>query len=151
MEAQLRCLNLAEESAAETIREAKRIGFSDEQIAQCQKTDEFTIRAFRKVANIIPAVKQIDTLAAEWPAKTNYLYLTYGGDEDDIELSNTPSKVIVLGAGVFRIGSSVEFDWCGVNTIWALKRTALEAIRLTTTPKPSPPTTTYPTNSTSKN
>ena len=87
MEANLRSLNLAEESATETIREAKRLGFSDEQIAECQKTDEFTIRAFRKNANIIPAIKQIDTLAAEWPAKTNYLYLTYGGDEDDIELS----------------------------------------------------------------
>ena len=68
------------------IREAKRIGFSDEQIAKCQNTDESTIRAYRKNANIIPVVKQIDTLAAEWPAKTNYLYLTYGGDEDDIEL-----------------------------------------------------------------
>ena len=74
-----------------------------------------------KTLTFIPAIKQIDTLAAEWPAKTNYLYLTYGGDEDDIELSTTKSKVIVLGAGVFRIGSSVEFDWCGVNTIWALK------------------------------
>ena len=75
-------------SAAEVIREAKRIGFSDEQIAVCQKTDEFTIRSYRKSANILPVIKQIDTLAAEWPAKTNYLYMTYGGDEDDIELKN---------------------------------------------------------------
>ena len=80
----------------------------------------------RKGANIVPAVKQIDTLAAEWPAKTNYLYLTYGGDEDDIEFSSSNVKVIVLGAGVFRIGSSVEFDWCGVNTIWALKKNGIE-------------------------
>ena len=136
MEAQIRILNLAEGSAAKTIREAKRIGFSDEQIAQCQSTDEFTIRAFRKSASIIPAIKQIDTLAAEWPAKTNYLYLTYGGDEDDIELSNNPSKVIVLGAGVFRIGSSVEFDWCGVNTIWALKKNGIkEAIMVNYNPE----------------
>ncbi len=136
MEAELRTLNLAESSAAEIIREAKRLGFSDEQIAQCQGTDEFTIRAFRKSANIIPAVKQIDTLAAEWPAKTNYLYLTYGGDEDDIELSTTESKVIVLGAGVFRIGSSVEFDWCGVNTIWALKKNGIkEAIMVNYNPE----------------
>ena len=92
--------------------------------------------AYRKNNNIIPAVKQIDTLAAEWPAKTNYLYLTYGGDEDDIELSSDPSKVIVLGAGVFRIGSSVEFDWCGVNTVWALKKNGIkEAIMVNYNPE----------------
>jgi carbamoyl-phosphate synthase large subunit len=136
MEAELHILNLAESSATKIIREAKRLGFSDEQIAQCQGTDEATIRAFRKGANIIPAVKQIDTLAAEWPAKTNYLYLTYGGDEDDIELNATQSKVIVLGAGVFRIGSSVEFDWCGVNTIWALKKNGIkEAIMVNYNPE----------------
>ena len=75
-------------------------------------------------------------MAAEWPAKTNYLYLTYGGDEDDIELKNDISKVIVLGAGVFRIGSSVEFDWCGVNTIWALKKNGIqEAIMVNYNPE----------------
>jgi carbamoyl-phosphate synthase large subunit len=136
MEADLRQLNLAEDSAAEVIREAKRLGFSDEQIAKCQCTDESTIRTFRKSANILPVVKQIDTLAAEWPAKTNYLYLTYGGDEDDIELTTNTSKVIVLGAGVFRIGSSVEFDWCGVNTIWALKKNGIqEAIMVNYNPE----------------
>ena len=136
MENQLRTLNMAESSAAETIREAKRIGFSDQQIAECQKTDEFTIRAYRKSVNILPVIKQIDTLAAEWPAKTNYLYLTYGGDEDDIELSTTESKVIVLGAGVFRIVSSVEFDWSGVNTIWALKKNGIkEAIMVNYNPE----------------
>lgn len=126
MEEILKTLNLGEESAIEVIREAKRIGFSDQQIAVCQRTDELTIRKYRKNVNIIPAIKQIDTLAAEWPAKTNYLYLTYGGDQDDIELTKNSSKVIVLGAGVFRIGSSVEFDWCGVNTIWALKKNGIE-------------------------
>jgi carbamoyl-phosphate synthase large subunit len=136
MEDKLKALNLADSDAVEVIREAKRIGFSDEQIAVCQKTSASTIRSFRKTANIIPAVKQIDTLAAEWPAKTNYLYLTYGGDEDDIELSSTTSKVIVLGAGVFRIGSSVEFDWCGVNTIWALKKNGIqEAIMVNYNPE----------------
>jgi carbamoyl-phosphate synthase large subunit len=136
MEGELRSLNIAEKSAFEIIREAKRLGFSDDQIARCQCTDQATIRAFRKTANIIPVVKQIDTLAAEWPAKTNYLYLTYGGDEDDIELSSTPNKVIVLGAGVFRIGSSVEFDWCGVNTIWALKKNGIkEAIMINYNPE----------------
>jgi carbamoyl-phosphate synthase large subunit len=136
METKLRTLNLRDSSAAEIVREAKRIGFSDEQIAVCQKTNESAIRKFRKNANIIPSIKQIDTLAAEWPAKTNYLYLTYGGDEDDVELSNDKSKVIVLGAGVFRIGSSVEFDWCGVNTIWALKKNGIqEAIMVNYNPE----------------
>jgi carbamoyl-phosphate synthase large subunit len=136
MEQQLCALDLADSEAAEVIREAKRIGFSDEQIAVCQKTSESAIRKFRKDTNIIPVIKQIDTLAAEWPAKTNYLYLTYGGDEDDIELSSGKSKVIVLGSGVFRIGSSVEFDWCGVNTIWALKKNGIqEAIMVNYNPE----------------
>jgi len=136
VERQLCSLNLGDSGAAEIVREAKRIGFSDEQIAVCQKTTESAIRTFRKNADIIPSIKQIDTLAAEWPAKTNYLYLTYGGDEDDIELSSDKSKVVVLGAGVFRIGSSVEFDWCGVNTIWALKKNGIqEAIMVNYNPE----------------
>jgi carbamoyl-phosphate synthase large subunit len=136
MEASLRKLNLGDSEAADVVREAKRLGFSDEQIAVCQNTSEQAVRAFRKNFGIIPAVKQIDTLAAEWPAKTNYLYLTYGGDEDDIELGGVKSKVMVLGAGVFRIGSSVEFDWCGVNTIWALKKNGIqEAIMVNYNPE----------------
>jgi carbamoyl-phosphate synthase large subunit len=126
MEKKLRSMNPEDSEFLETVREAKRLGFSDKQIAICRNTDEFAIRKLRKEANIVPVVKQIDTLAAEWPAKTNYLYLTYGGDEDDLEFSSSNKKVIVLGAGVFRIGSSVEFDWCGVNTIWALKKNGVE-------------------------
>ena len=136
MEDTLRTLNLNDPQAIEVVREAKRIGFSDKQIAVCKNTDEVTIRNFRKSAKILPVVKQIDTLAAEYPAKTNYLYMTYGGDEDDVELSNDTSKVIVLGAGVFRIGSSVEFDWCGVNTVWALKKNDIkEAIMINYNPE----------------
>jgi carbamoyl-phosphate synthase large subunit len=136
VEEELRNLNLNDPNAAETVREAKRLGFSDEQIAMCQCTKESAIRAFRKNAGIVPVVKQIDTLAAEWPAKTNYLYLTYGGDEDDIAFGGGESKVMVLGAGVFRIGSSVEFDWCGVNTIWALKKNGIkEAIMVNYNPE----------------
>jgi carbamoyl-phosphate synthase large subunit len=136
METQLRILHLKDSVAKETVREAKRLGFSDEQIAICTETSEPEVRQFRKTAGIIPAIKQIDTLAAEYPAKTNYLYLTYGGDEDDIELSKNKSKVLVLGAGVFRIGSSVEFDWCGVNTIWALKKYGVqEAIMVNYNPE----------------
>jgi carbamoyl-phosphate synthase large subunit len=136
MEKKLRSTNLEDDNILETIKEAKRLGFSDEQIAICLKTEEMTIRKLRKEANIVPMVKQIDTLAAEWPAKTNYLYLTYGGEEDDIEFSSGKSKVMVLGAGVFRIGSSVEFDWCGVNTIWALKKNGVqEAIMVNYNPE----------------
>jgi carbamoyl-phosphate synthase large subunit len=136
MEDKLCKLDLGEPEAVEVIREAKRIGFSDKQIAVCQRTDETTIREFRKNAKIIPSVKRIDTLAAEYPAKTNYLYMTYGGDDDDIVFSNNARKVLVLGAGVFRIGSSVEFDWCGVNTIWALKKNGVkEAIMVNYNPE----------------
>jgi len=136
METRLREIQLKDSVAVETVREAKRIGFSDEQIAICMNISELVVRLFRKTANIVPAVKQIDTLAAEWPARTNYLYLTYGGDEDDIEFSKGKTKVLVLGAGVFRIGSSVEFDWCGVNTIWALKKNGIqEAIMLNYNPE----------------
>jgi carbamoyl-phosphate synthase large subunit len=118
------------------VREAKRLGFSDEQIAVCLKKDEMAVREIRKKAGITPVVKQIDTLAAEWPAKTNYLYLTYGGDEDDVDFGSDGNKVVVLGAGVFRIGSSVEFDWCGVNTIWALKKNGVqEAIMVNCNPE----------------
>ncbi|MDR0797655.1 MAG: carbamoyl-phosphate synthase (glutamine-hydrolyzing) large subunit, partial [Nitrososphaerota archaeon] len=136
MEDKLRKLDLNGPEVVEIIREAKCLGFSDEQIAVCQCTDEATIRKFRKEAKIVPCVKQIDTLAAEYPTKTNYLYMTYGGDEDDIKLSAGTSKVIVLGAGVFRIGSSVEFDWCGVNTVWALKKNGIkEAIMINYNPE----------------
>ncbi len=136
MERKLRQLSLKDEEASEVINEAKRLGFSDEQIAICLKIDENAVREFRRKHGIIPVVKQIDTLAAEWPAKTNYLYITYGGDEDDIDFSPGKEKVIVLGAGVFRIGSSVEFDWCGVNTIWALKKNGVdEAIMVNYNPE----------------
>ena len=128
MEKKLRSLSIEDNATTEAIKQAKRIGFSDKQIAVCLKTDEMTIRELRKKANIVPVVKQIDTLAAEWPAKTNYLYLTYGGDEDDIEFKSGKEKVMVLGAGVFRIGSSVEFDWCGVNTTWALKKHGVQEV-----------------------
>jgi len=136
MEKKLRKMDLEEEEVSEIIREAKRLGFSDRQIARCLKTDEMKIREYRKRREITPVVKQIDTLAAEWPAKTNYLYLTYHGDEDDISFDHEKRKVIVLGAGVFRIGSSVEFDWSGVNTIWALKKRGIdEAIMINYNPE----------------
>jgi carbamoyl-phosphate synthase large subunit len=136
MEKRLRDASLDNKEVLPLLKEAKRLGFSDEQIAISMKTDDVTIRKIRKKSGIVPVVKQIDTLAAEWPAKTNYLYLTYGGDEDDINFSANKSKVIVLGSGVFRIGSSVEFDWCSLNTIWALKKNGIqEAIMINYNPE----------------
>ena len=107
---------------ADTIRAAKKIGFSDNQIAKSMNISEKEVRSFRKESGIIPVVKQVDTLAAEWPAKTNYLYLTYGGNKDDIDFKDDRKKVIVLGAGTYRIGSSVEFDWSTMNLVWSLKK-----------------------------
>ncbi|MFZ0512923.1 MAG: carbamoyl-phosphate synthase large subunit [Candidatus Nitrosopolaris sp.] len=113
------------------IKEAKRIGFSDKQIGRCLGIDELKIRSLRQRFGIRPVIKQIDTLAAEWPAKTNYLYLTYGGQNDDI-LVETRDKIsiIVLGAGPYRIGSSVEFDWGTVNTVWGLKENGIHEVSI---------------------
>ena len=137
MEAKLKTADIKSPQNSELIREAKRLGFSDSQISRCTGVGEMEVRRLRKSRGIVPVVKQIDTLAAEWPARTNYLYLTYHGDEDDLEFSaKKRKKVMVLGAGVFRIGSSVEFDWGGVNTIWALKRQgADEAIMVNYNPE----------------
>ena len=103
------------------LREAKKLGFSDRQIGRAVKKDELEIRKIRKNEKIFPVVKQIDTLAAEWPAKTNYLYLTYGGEKNDLEVNEEQRGVVVLGAGPYRIGSSVEFDWGTVNMVWGLQ------------------------------
>ena len=103
------------------LKRAKKFGFSDRQIARAQNKEELEIRKIRKDFGIIPVVKQIDTLAAEWPAKTNYLYLTYGGDKNDLEVSQKERGIMVLGAGPYRIGSSVEFDWGTVNMVWGLQ------------------------------
>jgi carbamoyl-phosphate synthase large subunit len=111
------------------IRTAKKMGFSDRQIARCQNLEEMQVRTFREKFGIIPVVKQIDTLAAEWPAKTNYLYLTYGGREDDVKVeAKAESRMVVLGAGPYRIGSSVEFDWGTVNMVWGLKENGVKEI-----------------------
>jgi len=111
------------------VKRAKKMGFSDKQIARCLNLDEMQVRAFREKFGIKPVVKQIDTLAAEWPAKTNYLYLTYGGQEDDVKVGgNNKGNMMVLGAGPYRIGSSVEFDWGTVNMVWGLKENGVKEI-----------------------
>ena len=107
------------------LRKAKRQGFSDFQIARAIGLDTVMsgenaaqkIRELRKRVGILPVVKQIDTLAAEYPAQTNYLYLTYNGTESDVDYLGDKKSVVVLGSGAYRIGSSVEFDWCGVQAL----------------------------------
>lgn len=103
------------------LHDAKKLGFSDKQIGRAVQKEESEIRQIRKSHGIVPVVKQIDTLAAEWPAKTNYLYLTYGGNKHDLEIAENDRGIIVLGAGPYRIGSSVEFDWGTVNMVWGLQ------------------------------
>lgn len=103
-----------------TLKEAKKLGFSDKQIATVLGVDEDDVRSIRKRNGIIPFTKIIDTLAAEWPARTNYLYETYHGSAEEAK-PTSKDKVIVLGAGPYRVGSSVEFDWGTMNMVWALK------------------------------
>ena len=110
-----------EEFSEDLMLEAKQNGYSDKQITQCLKGTytEDDVRNKRKGYGITPFTKQIDTLAAEYPAATNYLYMTYHGMEDDVE--GADGGIITLGSGAYRIGSSIEFDWCGVSCIRALR------------------------------
>jgi carbamoyl-phosphate synthase large subunit len=139
---------LCEFNAIETIPHdfflhAKVNGFSDFQIARhVLKADSSSInrqmlriRAYRKAIGIIPYVKQIDTLAAEYPAVTNYLYLTYSGIEHDISYQSDNKSVIVLGSGAYRIGSSVEFDWCSVNAINTIRDAGLRSVMINYNPE----------------
>ncbi len=102
--------------------EAKKLGFSDQQIASAISTRASDITKKRLESKLLPYIKQIDTLAGEWPAVTNYLYLTYNGQEDDIEFSPSANKLLILGAGGFRIGVSVEFDWGVVSLLDAVSK-----------------------------
>jgi carbamoyl-phosphate synthase large subunit len=116
------------------LREAKQAGFSDAQIARVQNRSVEAIRQLRLDRGIHPCVKQIDTLAGEYPAQTNYLYLTYNGEEDDVA-EPLREAVLVLGSGAYRIGSSVEFDWCAVNAVQALRRMGVRTLMLNHNPE----------------
>lgn len=118
----------------ELMFEAKQNGFSDQQIAMLTGSDEMTVRAYRKSLKVIPVVKQIDTMAAEYPAQTNYLYLTYHGIENDI-IINGEKKIVVLGSGAYRIGSSVEFDWCCVTAVNAINNSGYKSIMINCNPE----------------
>ncbi|MBO4943425.1 MAG: carbamoyl-phosphate synthase (glutamine-hydrolyzing) large subunit [Muribaculaceae bacterium] len=126
------------------LRIAKEQGFSDFQIARSVFKDAFAAdtdrymaltRAHRKALGIVPVVKQIDTLAAEYPAATNYLYLTYNGTENDVEYKGDCRSVVVLGSGAYRIGSSVEFDWCSVNALLTARREGWRSVMINYNPE----------------
>jgi carbamoyl-phosphate synthase large subunit len=117
----------------EVLRTAKKLGFSDSRIAQIRKTTPEKIRAMRKKLGVVPVVKQIDTLAGEFPARTNYLYLTYHGREHDVERGE--HQAAVLGGGPYCIGSSVEFDWSCVQALKALAREGYETIMINSNPE----------------
>ncbi len=120
--------------SAALLLEAKEAGFADAQIAALAGIGEDAVRQQRVASGIVPCVKQIDTLAGEYPAKTNYLYLTYQGTRSDVAFDGPP-PVLVLGSGAYRIGSSVEFDWCCVNTVRTLRRLGHRTIMLNCNPE----------------
>ena len=127
----------------ELLKKAKIQGFTDFQIARAVGMEKemdivkasMTIRTRRKQAGILPVVKQIDTLAAEYPAQTNYLYVTYNGIAHDIKFEKDKRSVIVLGSGAYRIGSSVEFDWCGVQALNTIRKEGYRSIMINYNPE----------------
>ncbi len=127
----------------ELLKASKQAGYSDFQIARLVLNssnknihkDLLRVRAFRKSKGIVPVVKQIDTLAGEYPAQTNYLYLTHNGSEHDIDFFDDKKSVIVLGSGAYRIGSSVEFDWCSVNAVETIKKENYRSVMINYNPE----------------
>ena len=141
--ADLEAYNGIEDIPAELMRLAKQQGFSDFQIARSVLKDAMkggeapilAVRRRRKHLGITPVVKQIDTLAAEYPAFTNYLYLTYNGTESDVAYTGDHRSVVVLGSGAYRIGSSVEFDWCSVNALMTARKEGWRSVMINYNPE----------------
>ena len=135
--------NTVEEIPADVLKEAKRLGFSDFQIARfVEKEAEgnlekelLRVRAARKKADILPSVKRINTIASEHPELTNYLYMTYGSSGYDIPFYKNEKSVVVLGSGAYRIGSSVEFDWCSVNATQTARKLGYKSIMINYNPE----------------
>lgn len=134
----------AENLDATLLHEAKVYGFTDFQIARAIGLEEtmnnmheavLAVRKIRKSMGIVPVVKQIDTLAAEYPAQTNYLYVTYSGVESDIQYEQDGKSIIVLGSGAYRIGSSVEFDWCGVQALNTIRKEGWRSVMINYNPE----------------
>lgn len=136
-------LNSVTEIDADLLRVAKQYGFSDFQIARLTIKNTplshhekmLKVREYRKNLGILPTVKQIDTLAGEYPAMTNYLYITYNGSENDVQYEHDGRSVIVLGSGAYRIGSSVEFDWCGVSALNTIRKMGYRSVMINYNPE----------------
>ncbi|WP_040371557.1 carbamoyl-phosphate synthase (glutamine-hydrolyzing) large subunit [Butyricimonas synergistica] len=136
-------LNSEIEIGADLLRVAKQYGFSDFQIARLTIKNTplshhekmLKVREYRKKLGILPSVKQIDTLAGEYPALTNYLYITYNGSENDVQYEHDGRSVIVLGSGAYRIGSSVEFDWCGVSALNTIRKMGYRSVMINYNPE----------------
>ncbi|KXU43715.1 hypothetical protein HMPREF2533_03080, partial [Bacteroides fragilis] len=126
---------------ADLLKQAKRQGFSDFQIARAigyegdMEDGSLYVRNYRKSLGIVPVVKQIDTLAAEYPAQTNYLYLTYSGTANDVTYLGDHRSIVVLGSGAYRIGSSVEFDWCGVQALNTIRKEGWRSVMINYNPE----------------
>lgn len=141
--AKLQSYNSLEELPAEVLHEAKVLGFSDFQIARFvlkpkggnMEKENLMVRAYRKKLGILPAVKRINTVASEHPELTNYLYMTYGAEGYDINYYKNEKSVVVLGSGAYRIGSSVEFDWCSVNAIQTARKLGYKSIMINYNPE----------------
>ena len=141
--AALRSLSTIEDLPDSLLLRAKQQGFTDFQIARALRIDlqigakqaGELVREVRKKRGILPVVKRIDTLAAEYPAKTNYLYLTYSGTTHDVRYEGDGRSVIVLGSGAYRIGSSVEFDWCGVQALNTIRQEGLRSVMINYNPE----------------
>ncbi|MDE6556618.1 MAG: carbamoyl-phosphate synthase (glutamine-hydrolyzing) large subunit, partial [Duncaniella sp.] len=140
---ELREYSSLEELPDSLLRQAKEQGFSDFQVARelfkeqmdASGDDPLKVRRHRIAAGIVPVVKQIDTLAAEYPAQTNYLYLTYNGSENDVTYLHDHRSIVVLGSGAYRIGSSVEFDWCSVNALLTVKEQGWRSVMINYNPE----------------
>ena len=140
---ELEACSKIQEVSDDLLRKAKIQGFSDFQIARAllkdkmEDTDKATlqVRQDRKYRGIVPVVKQIDTLAAEYPAQTNYLYLTYSGTENDVDYLGDGRSIVVLGSGAYRIGSSVEFDWCGVQALNTIRKEGWRSVMINYNPE----------------
>ena len=140
--AELKALNSLEELDKALLRKAKCQGFSDFQIGRHILKDRIDseemvikVREYRKKLGVLPVVKQIDTLAAEFPAQTNYLYLTYNGTASDIAYEHDGKSIVVLGSGAYRIGSSVEFDWCSVNALQTIRKSGWRGVMINYNPE----------------
>ncbi len=139
---ELKTINKIEDISSEMMKETKQKGFSDFQIARFIKKNPgnmheemLKVRNYRKSLGVVPYIKQIDTLAAEYPAQTNYLYLTYNGSAHDIIPEKDGKSVIVLGSGAYRIGSSVEFDWCSVNALTTARNEGYRGVMINFNPE----------------